>query len=340
MTLLCIGARKRANVIEDLIRLTNPELMVAVFPELHTAGHQWLNKETPGHRRHDPALVETLGSPTRAVYDAVDRAVGQVIDRLPSDTTVLLACLGGIRVTHGGGYLLTDLLDRLGYAVLPGRDDQRKGGSNVEVESPPGLYFDWSRTRAFALPWAYDGYLRINQRGREPGGIVVAGAERDALLGEIEQAVRELRVARTGEPAAMTVVRAQEAFPGAACGELPDLMVLWNNAQPIDAVVSARAGRIENRDPAGRSKHAPEGGLFACGPLIADGPTLAGARDYDLAPTVLSLLGVEPPRELGGRALSALVAQGASPPTVPAAERAGAGVLEPKVRDAVARVAG
>lgn len=309
LALLCIGVRKRAAVIKDLIRMTNPELLVVLFPELHTAGHQWLNKETPGHRCHDPALVQALGSPTLQVYEAVDRAIGKVVEQLPPDATVLLACLGGVRVTHGGAYLLHDLLDRLGVSVLPGRADQGEPAPPADgIERPPGLYFDWSRTRAFALPWAYDGYLRINQRGREPGGIVSPGAEREQLLAEIEDAVRALRIAGTDEPAAKTVVRAQEAFPGGASAELPDLMVLWNNGAPLAAVESEQVGRIENRDPAGRSKHAPVGGMFAYGPLIADGPTIRGVRDFDIAPTVLGLLGLAAPGGLDGHAASALIA--------------------------------
>jgi predicted AlkP superfamily phosphohydrolase/phosphomutase len=170
------------------------------------------------------------------------------------------------------------------------------------------LYFDWSKTRAFALPWAYDGYLRINQQGREPGGIVAAGAEREEVLAEVERAVYSLRIAGTDEPAAKAIVRAQERFPGAASTELPDLMVLWNNASPFDAVESEQVGRIKNRDTAGRSAHAPEGGMFAYGPLIAAGPTVRGARDFDVAPTVLKLLGLEVPNRFDGRVIFELVA--------------------------------
>ena len=90
-------------------------------------------------------------------------------------------------------------------------------------------------------------------------------------------------------------------------------MVLWNNGRPFDAVESDLVGRIENRDPAGRSKHTPEGGLFACGPLIAAGPTVRGARDFDIAPTVLSLLGLEVPGHLDGRPVCELIAPGAAP---------------------------
>ncbi len=225
--LLCIGARKRATIINDLIRMTNPELLVAVFPELHTAGHQWLHQETPGHRRYNATLADTVGSPIQQVYEAVDRAVGTVIERLPAETTVLLTCLEGMRVTHGGSYLLYDLLVRLGFTVYPThgqrpvrrtvqRTDEIFGSQSVPAwrryrdtwvgqqrfQSPPGLLFDWSKTRAFALPWAYDGYLRINQLGREPSGIVAPGAEREQLLVEIDRVVRSLRLAGTDEPAA------------------------------------------------------------------------------------------------------------------------------------------
>jgi predicted AlkP superfamily phosphohydrolase/phosphomutase len=275
-------------------------------------------------------LVSALGSPIRQVYEAVDGAIGEVIEHLPPETTVLLTCLGGARVTHGGGYLLYDLLERLGLSV-PGSDRGPRSWRHFpkpvrtalrrcreiwtgrrSVESPPGLYFDWSKTRAFALPWAYDGYLRINQRQREPGGTVAAGAEREQVLAEVEQAVHSLRLAGTNEPAAKAVVRAQEEFPGAASAELPDLMVLWNSGRPFDAVESVEVGRIENRDPAGRCAHSAEGGLFAYGPLIADGPTVRDVRDFDIAPTILKLLGLEIPGRLDGRAISELIVSGPS----------------------------
>src|SRR5207237_1807864 len=83
VALLCIGARKRAAVIEDLIRMTNPELVVAVFSEAHTAGHQWLNQETSDHRAYNVEMLHSIGSPMTQVYEALDKAIGQVIGQLP-----------------------------------------------------------------------------------------------------------------------------------------------------------------------------------------------------------------------------------------------------------------
>ena len=186
--------------------------------------------------------------------------------------------------------MLFDLLERLGVSVLPGRADQEGPGANLPegIESPPGLYFDWSKTRAFALPWAYDGYLRINQRGREPGGIVAPGAEREQLLAEIERAVRALRIAGTDEPAAKVVVRAQEAVSRRGIGR----------AAGPDGVVEQRASlrrrRIRGRSAASKTAIPPAVPSIrrraACSRTDRSSPPVprfSGARDFDIAPTVL-----------------------------------------------------
>lgn len=167
--------------------------------------------------------------------------------------------------------------------------------------------FDWTATRAFALPWTYDGYLRINQRGREPFGTVEAGAQRERLLDEIEALLKELRIAGTEKPAVRDIVRTQDLHVGRASAELPDLMVLWNDDAPLPAIESARLGCIENRDIGVRGTHTTRGAIFAWGPAIAPGPALDGARDIDVAPTVLRILGLDPPGELDGRAIADLV---------------------------------
>ena len=93
-------------------------------------------------------------------------------------------------------------------------------------------------------------------------------------------------------------------------------MVRWNNDQPLEAIESESVGRIENRDPATRSSHGNRGMLFASGPLIAAGPPIGGMRDFDIAPTVLELLGLTAPRNLDGRVISDLIVSAPSGATV------------------------
>jgi predicted AlkP superfamily phosphohydrolase/phosphomutase len=155
----------------------------------------------------------------------------------------------------------------------------------------------------------YNGYLRVNQRGREPSGIVAPGAEREALLTQIETAVHALRIAGTNELAARNVVRPQEAYPGRAAAQLPDLMILWKNDRLLDAVESPTVGRIENRDRGRRPAHSARGRIFAYGPGIAQGAPTVEARDIDIGPTVLALLGVASPPEIDGRPIAELLCQ-------------------------------
>jgi predicted AlkP superfamily phosphohydrolase/phosphomutase len=331
---LCDAVRARENIIMDMLDGDAPDLLVAGFSEVHIAEHQFLNLTAPEHPRYDAAVSAALGDvPLRLVYQAIDATIGRIVQRLPAETTVLLVCLGGLRVIHGGAQLLDDILRKTGltasktvrpslarrlWRLLPERLRQagrrqvprlvRRSGDNLFWAS-----FDWSATRAFSLPWTFDGYLRINLRGREPHGTVADGAERAALLDEIETMLRELKIAGTDKPAVRRIVRAQEHFAGRASAELPDLLVMWNNEAPIEAVESARLGRIKNRDNGPRGGHTDRGAIFGWGPGIAAGPPVTGARDIDVAPTVLALLGIAPPKGMDGRVVGDLLhAQGQS----------------------------
>lgn len=319
---LCDAVRTRENIIMDMLEADAPDLLVAGFSEAHTAEHQFLNLTAPGHRRYEPAVAAALGEkPLRAVYAAIDATIGRIVQRLPRETTVIIVCLGGLHVIHGGSTLLHDALRQTGltasktvepslarrlWRLLPEpiRQAGRRQVPKLVRRSGDGLFwasFDWSATRAFSLPWTYDGHLRVNLRGREPHGIVEPGAERAALLDDIETLLWELKIAGTGKPAVRRIVRAQEVFVGRATAELPDLLVKWDNETPIEAIESARLGRIENRDEGQRGAHSDRGAIFAWGPGVAAGPAISGARDIDVAPTVLGLLGIAPPAGQDGR---------------------------------------
>ncbi|HEX8846545.1 MAG TPA: alkaline phosphatase family protein [Pyrinomonadaceae bacterium] len=323
---LCEGVRLREKIIMDLLDQDPPDLLVTAFSEAHTGGHQFLNLDAPGHTWHDPAVVAALGeSPLGLVYETIDASVGRILERLPAETTVLIVCLGGIRVTYGGSQLLEEVLLRMGLTVPSGRKRSPRLWRLLPERLRAALLhrlpalaarrtgarfrssLDWSKTRAFALPWAYDGYLRVNQRGREPLGIVAPGQERSMLLDQIESAVRELRIVGTDETAVYKLVRAQDVYHGRASEELPDLMVLWKNDRPIDAVESSRLGRINNRDRGRRPAHSTQGVIYAWGPGIAEGAPIRGVRDIDIAPTVLALLGLTPPEGLDGRLIAELL---------------------------------
>jgi predicted AlkP superfamily phosphohydrolase/phosphomutase len=173
----------------------------------------------------------------------------------------------------------------------------------------------WEQTPAFTLRADLNGYIRLNIRGREPGG-VVPPEEADALSARIISGLLSFRDATTGEPLIEEISRATEVFPpGERFDRLPDLIVRWHpsSGAPHEAVSSPQFGRIERstpgRIPNGRSgNHTPEGFLVAYGPGIAAGAQLqAGADILDIAPTALHRLGVRSAVPLAGKVLTQLV---------------------------------
>ena len=87
----------------DMLNEDAPDLLVAGFSEAHSAEHQFLNLTASEHRRYDPDVVAALGeAPLRAVYQAIDATIGRIVRHLPGETMVLVVCLGGLQIIHGG----------------------------------------------------------------------------------------------------------------------------------------------------------------------------------------------------------------------------------------------
>jgi len=165
---------------------------------------------------------------------------------------------------------------------------------------------DWSRTRAFTLPADLEGCIRINLRGREPQGIVERGSQYEDVCAELVAVLEELVNPATGRRAVREVCRIDRLFPGSRRDHLPDLTVLWNDESEIHDVCSNRVGLVSEApiDPR-TGTHSPLSFLAVKGPRSTRGKIQA-AHIGDLAPTVLSYLGVNPPAHMDGRALEIL----------------------------------
>jgi predicted AlkP superfamily phosphohydrolase/phosphomutase len=254
----------------------------------------------------------------------MDEALGVLKASLPSTVTTLVVSGDGVRDNRCGWHLLPSVLDRLGYAcgasssdgaspspTLAGRIAQlvpRAVKKRISDSLPLKMRnrlsllsqaagLDWSRTRAFALPTDLEGCIRINLKGREPHGIVEAGAQYEDLCHEIQERLAELVNPATGLPAVRHVWIRNVIFPGPRQEELPDLMVTWTDDAPIGVLTSPRVGTVEGVNPDPRP-----GTHSTTGFLLAEGPTLpvryeGRGRLVEVPATVLALLGL--PQESG-----------------------------------------
>ena len=296
---LLARVHRKGQVVRTLVADTAPEVSVIVFGEGHTAGHQfWRHHHGAGS---DPALREGI----RTVYQAIDAELGALRALLPTSHNVAVISSVGLRTLYPGGGLGDAMLRVLGYQLAP-RPAARTGipgpltiarqllptsvrewlSRFLSRETRERLLADgfangtdWSRTRVFAIPSAFQSFMRVNLQGREPQGIVAPGAEYAALLDELEADVRALRDADTGRVLATHVTRMTSAN-GEAPRVLPDLIVDWDFSDRFITQVDHPRARITIAEPEffRDSEHTTQGFLAVAGPQV---PTLDAAVPFD-----------------------------------------------------------
>lgn len=305
------------------------DLGIVVFSALHRGGHRLWDRSSLT-ASIDGKSGEEFDRALRELYEACDRAVGQLVD-LAGDATVMVFSLHGMMVNTARTDLLDEMLARTlgGPEVSAGsRSLVRRFGEAIPLSwrraltrSVPNALrdrmmtmwstggTDWKSTEAFTLRADLQGYIRINMRGREVLGVVSPG-EYEALCDQIAEGLCSFRDADTGDPVVERVARASGVFDGGPrTHRLPDLIVQWQEtpAAVHRALVSDRLGYIARETPSqipnGRSgNHRSEGLLIARGGGIAAGAIIERPTDIlDLAPTVLDQLGLEPDSSMAGK---------------------------------------
>jgi hypothetical protein len=168
----------------------------------------------------------------------------------------------------------------------------------------------WPRMRAFALPSFYDGRIRVNLEGREAHGLVPR-SEYASVCAEIEETLLACTDPRTGAPAVAAVERAEDPARVGSAGA--DLVIVWGPS--VNGFQHPRfglVGPVPHRRPGGHT--GPYGYAALAGPGLEPGDH-GLASSFDVAPTILDLLGRERPEHVSGTSL--LGRLGAAPRPAP-----------------------
>jgi predicted AlkP superfamily phosphohydrolase/phosphomutase len=169
---------------------------------------------------------------------------------------------------------------------------------------------DWQKTKAFCIPNANEAYIRLNLVGREPRGTVQRGAEYAELIAALQADLETLVNPQTGRIAARQVICSDDVFAGPRRDYLPDVVVNWDfDAKVLSELASDRCGLVRGQAgfevaPFYTGNHRPAAFVLARGPRIAENNTLTGGHIVDLAPTILSILRVDPPQHMDGQVRS------------------------------------
>jgi predicted AlkP superfamily phosphohydrolase/phosphomutase len=286
----------------------------------------------------------------RRVYRAIDSAIGEVLAHA-GHARVILFTAHGMAHRYGAQFLLRDILVRLGVTVpdapagagsesagiarriargawrrLP--ESVRRplqplrriaGRARSRAARTPSLRVDVERSRCFPVGNGLAvGGIRLNLAGREPNGFLRPGAEADAFCAQLAADLMGIVDDRTGRPLVRRVVRTRALYSGDQIDALPDLLVEWDDATPLESTASGDAsrGRLRARsdrigvvegvnDYARTGEHRPGGWMVAAGPGIAAGRLDRTVSLLDLAPSACAMLGVELD-DIDGRAIPEL----------------------------------
>jgi predicted AlkP superfamily phosphohydrolase/phosphomutase len=167
--------------------------------------------EASPHPAHDPAIAPRHARDIERFYRDVDRELGEIRERLPEGTLLVVMSDHGFQPYRRKLHLNAWLRDE-GYLVLK---DGKQTGQIVAGS------VDWSKTRAYGL--GFNG-LYLNLAGREGQGIVPPSG-RGALAAEITAKLEALRDPKNGRRVVLRVDAADAVYSAQRRHEGPDLIV-------------------------------------------------------------------------------------------------------------------
>ena len=310
---LRVGVERKAELTRFLLDQADWDLFFAVFGESHCVGHQCWHAHDRDHPRHDPALVGDIGDPIVDIYERLDAALGHVLAGAGHDAEVFVLLSHGMGPHYDGTFLLVDLLRRLEStwnrqpsAWATGRDRFAHAWNRVARRARLRPRWTWllDGSRAFvrAPNAGLCGAIRVNVIGREPAGLVAPGREYEALCAALEAEILTWVNVETGKSAVRRVLRPAQLFEGPEVGQMPDLLVEWQQESPIRSLASPTLGQVDGEFQGHRTgDHRRDGLLLRRGPSTAPpGGDAVDARD--VAATICALLDV-PVAHVEGRSL-------------------------------------
>ncbi len=228
-------------------------------------------------------------------YRGKDALLGKVLDRIGNDTYLMIFSDHGFTSFERAVNINTWLVKN-GYMSLT------KNLSEITEDDPGSLfkYVDWERTKAYSLGFTS---IYLNLKGREGKGIV---EEKERLVEEIMEKLKRLTDPKTGRRVIGNLYKGGEVYEGEYAKEAPDIIIGFNPGYRMSwqsAMGGVTPWIIKDNEEEWKGDHLIDrnhvpGVLFTNFKIRKQNPSI-----MDIAPTVLSLLGLEIPKSMDGESL-------------------------------------
>ncbi|MFA5356547.1 MAG: alkaline phosphatase family protein [Candidatus Omnitrophota bacterium] len=175
-----------------------------------------------------------------------------------------------------------------------------------------GKGYNWSKTKAYFWGGLGD-CIVINLKGRQPEGIVPP-EEYEKIRDEIIDKIKSIKDPDTNEGIAYGIYKREDLFTGDFVKSAPDIIVkLREGYAPHESIELEGIFNKKSLFEPITSDHTRNATLIISGKNIKKGVLFDGSNILDIAPTVLSLLGVPVPSDMDGKVLAKILSEEVSP---------------------------
>jgi predicted AlkP superfamily phosphohydrolase/phosphomutase len=157
---------------------------------------------------------------------------------------------------------------------------------------------DWGRTRAFSTFSYEHSAITINLIGRQPNGTVPLD-EYDNVRAWLRKELEQAKDPKSGLPVAQRVFFKEELYQGPYLDQAPDIVM----EPALHIATGAYGGRLFESTRGVSGVHQLDGVFIAAGPGLLSGKYLdeKPISILDVAPTILSYMGIPIPEDMDGR---------------------------------------
>lgn len=286
--------RERLRLYDYELSRFNSGFFFFYFTSLDLNSHMFWRTVDRGHPLYDPALEKEHGWFIPYLYQQMDAVIGQAM-KLMDDRTILMVMSDHGFTSFRRGFNLNTWLLNNGYAALidPLSREESEFFENV----------DWPETRAYGLGI---NSLYLNLQGREGTGIVSSGPEAESLARELAVRLTQVRDPLSGEQVITHAYRPARVYRGEHAGEAPDLILGYNRhyRSSWETILGKYPQEeLVDNDDKWSGDHCMDAiflpGVLLCSRKFASvTPAL-----YDLAPSILSIFGIDKPGNMVGRSI-------------------------------------
>lgn len=289
-----VKTRKHFSVAKHLIAHHPWDYFMAVEMGVDRIHHGFWSFMDPLHHKHEAG--NPFKDAIRDYYRYIDSELGELVALAPRGTTVLVVSDHGSKRMQGG-ICFNEWLIREGYLTLKTAPKRPTPIGKVQI--------DWKRTKAWG-DGGYYGRLFMNVRGREPEGVVDPG-DYERVREDLIAGIAEITDPQ-GRNIGSRAFRPEEIYRSVS-GVAPDLIVYFGDLdwRSVGAVGVGAIHTFENDTGPDEANHDWHGivVLASTNGSVPLAGRIEGAEIYDIAPTVLDIMGVEIPEDMIGKSLIA-----------------------------------